>query len=74
MMHFFIFIYLLFNHIISLSEYAQIKENQVTSNDYITLKPNKIVFIHLYHYYYYFDTNFGLYNNFGCNPTQTNKP
>jgi hypothetical protein len=52
-MHFSIFICCLTN-IISLIEYAQIKENQVISNGSIILKPYTIILIHLYHYYYYY--------------------
>jgi hypothetical protein len=59
-----IFLYLFIcclTNIIPLIEYAQIKENQVNSNGSIILKAYTIIFIHLYHYYYFPDTNFGLY-------------
>jgi hypothetical protein len=52
-MHFSLFIFLLDN-LMSLIEYAQIKENQVFSNGSIILKPYTIIFIHLYYYYYYY--------------------
>jgi hypothetical protein len=50
-----IFLYLFIScltNIIPLIEYAQIKENQVISNGFIILKPNTIIFIHLYHHHH----------------------
>jgi hypothetical protein len=53
-------------NIIPLTEYAQIKQNQMISKGSIISSHYIIIFIHLYRYYYYYfhDTIFGALHKF----------